>query len=78
MARATTGFDMATLPMEGDAGTHWRDGKDNAYVALGLMDAMISPDGFKNLRMAWGRSYGTLEQNANHSEPERAAVRIIG
>src|SRR5688500_9897473 len=31
MAKATAGFDMATLPMEGDAGKHWRDGKDNAY-----------------------------------------------
>ena len=74
MAAATAGFDMATLPMGGDAGKHWRDGKDNAYIALGLMDAMISPDGFKNLRMAWGRSYGTLEQIANHSEPDRAAA----
>ena len=74
MARATAGFDMATLPMEGDAGKHWRDGKDNAYIALGLMDAMISPDGFKNLRMAWGRSYGTLEQIASRSEPDRAAA----
>jgi hypothetical protein len=74
MAQATAGFDMATLPPGGHAGMHWRDGKDNAYVALGLMDAMISPDGFKDLRMAWGRSYGTLEQIANRSEPERAAA----
>jgi hypothetical protein len=74
MAAATAGFDMVNLSLEGDAGQHWRDGKDNAYVALGLMDAMIAPDGFQNLRMAWGRSYGTLEQIANRSEPDRAAA----
>ena len=74
MAAATAGFDMVNLSLEGHAGQRWREGKDNAYVALGLMDAMISPDGFKNLRMAWGRSYGTLEQIAARSDPERAAA----
>ena len=74
MAAATAGFDMVNLSLAGHAGQHWRDGKDNSYVALGLMDAMMSPDGFKNLRMAWGRSYGTLEQIANRSEPDRAAA----
>ncbi len=74
MAAATAGFDMVNLSLEGHAGQRWRDGKDNAYVALGLMDAMISPDGFQNLRMAWGRSYGTLEQIAARSDPERAAA----
>ena len=74
MAAATAGFDMVNLSLEGHAGQRWRDGKDNSYVALGLMDAMISPDGFQNLRMAWGRSYGTLEQIAARSDPERAAA----
>ena len=74
MAAAITGFDMVQLSFAGFAGQHWRYGKDNAYVALGLIDAMISPDGFKDLRMAWGRTYGTLEQIANRSEPERAAA----
>jgi hypothetical protein len=74
IAAALPGFDMVNLSLEGDAGQHWRDGKDNAYIALGLMDAMIAPDGFQNLRMAWGRSYGTLEQIAGRSEPDRAAA----
>jgi hypothetical protein len=73
VAAATAGYDMVNLSLAGFAGQHWRDAKDNTYVALGLMDAMIAPDGFQNLRMAWGRSYGTLEQIANQSEPERAA-----
>ena len=71
---AIPGYDMVHLPIEGDAGRHWRSAKDNTYIALGLLDAMISPDGFKNLRMAWGKTYGTLEQIANRSEPERAAA----
>ena len=71
---AIPGFDMVHLPIEGDAGQHWRSAKDNTYIALGLMDAMLSTDGFKNLRMAWGRTYGTLEQIAGRSDPERAAA----
>jgi hypothetical protein len=74
MAAATAGFDQVQLSMAGFAGQRWRDGKDNSYIALGLMDAMMAPDGFKNLRMAWGRSYGTLEQIANRSDPDRAAA----
>ena len=73
IAGTTPGFDTVNLSLEGFAGQHWRDAKDNTYIALGLMDAMIAPDGFQNLRMAWGRSYGTLQQIANQAEPERAA-----
>ena len=68
------GFDQVKLSLEGNAGQRWRDGKDNTYIALGLMDAMMATEPVKNLRMAWGRSYGTLEQIAGHSEPDRAAA----
>lgn len=72
MATAIAGFDAVNLSLAGHAGQHWRFGKDNAYVAMGLMDALIAPDGFQNLRMAWGRTYGTLEQIAGRAEPDRA------
>ena len=49
----------------------WEDSKYNALVARGLMDAIASPDMSKNLRMAWGRTYGTLQQVAGRSEKEQ-------
>jgi len=76
IAAVTPRFDEVRLSMDGHAGQHWRDGKDITYLALGLMDTLMSTEPAKNLRMAWGRSYGTLEQIAGRSDPERAtAVR---
>lgn len=74
IAEVTPRYDQVRLPMEGHAGQHWRDAKDITYIALGLMDTLMSSEPAKNLRMAWGRAYGTLEQIAGRSDPERAAA----
>jgi hypothetical protein len=67
-------YDQVKLSIDGFAGQRWREAKDDTYIALGLMDTVMAAEPAKNLRMAWGRSYGTLEQIANRSDPERAAA----